>query len=71
MKNTLFIKASEIAEGLGVSKAYAYKILRELNAELQKKGYMVIAGRVNRKYFEEKLFGMSEVAEMEEKSGSL
>ena len=71
MKNTLFIKADEIAKSLGVSKAYAYKILRELNAELEKKGYMVIAGRVNRSFFEEKFFGMSLEKELEDKIGSV
>lgn len=38
MQNSLFIRADEISEELGVSIAYAYKLVRQLNAELSKKG---------------------------------
>ena len=55
MANQNFIHADEIAEELGVSKAYAYKIVQKLNAELKAKGYLTISGRINRKYFMEKL----------------
>ncbi len=43
-----------MAQELGVSKSYAYKIVQKLNAELAKKGYMVISGRVNKQYFMER-----------------
>lgn len=58
MSNQNFIHADEIAEELGVSKAYAYKIVHRLNDELKAKGYVTISGRVSRKYFEEKFYGM-------------
>ena len=58
MKKELFVKAEEIAEELGVSKPYAYKLVRELNEELKKKGFLTIAGRVSRRYFEEKCYGL-------------
>ncbi|MCI6254746.1 HTH domain-containing protein [Eubacterium coprostanoligenes] len=58
MANQNFIHADEIAEELGVSKAYAYKIVHRLNDELKAKGYVTISGRVSRKYFEEKFYGM-------------
>ena len=58
MANQNFIHADEIAEELGVSKAYAYKIVHRLNDELIAKGYVTISGRVSRKYFEEKFYGM-------------
>lgn len=58
MANQNFIHADEIAEKLGVSKAYAYKIVHRLNDELKAKGYVTISGRVSRKYFEEKFYGM-------------
>ena len=32
----------------------------ELNDEMVKKGYIAIRGRVNRKYFEERFYGMSD-----------
>ena len=43
-----FIKADEVAEDLGISKRYAYKIIRRLNEELREKGMITIAGRVDR-----------------------
>jgi len=43
-----FIKADEVAEELGISKPYAYKIIRRLNEELRQKGMITIAGRVDR-----------------------
>ncbi|MDR1564005.1 MAG: LysR family transcriptional regulator [Oscillospiraceae bacterium] len=54
---TVFIKAEEIASELGVSKPYAYKLIQKMNAELKVKGYITISGRVNRQYYEEKLYG--------------
>ena len=45
-----FIKADEVAEELGISKPYAYKIIRRLNEELREKGMITIAGRVDRNY---------------------
>ena len=57
MSNELFIHAEEVAHALGVSKPYAYKLVHELNKELKEKGFLTIAGRVNRQYFEEKLYG--------------
>ena len=42
---------------MGVSESKAYKIIRQLNAELQAAGYLTVAGRVSRKYFEERIYG--------------
>lgn len=50
-----FMKAEEVAEVLGVSKSFAYKVMKKLNAELKAQGYVTIAGRVNKEYFMEKL----------------
>ena len=52
-----FIRADEVADELGVSKPYAYKLIRQLNGELKDKGFITIAGRVNRQYFNERLYG--------------
>ena len=58
MGNKNFIKAEEIARELDVSKAYAYKLLRKLNDELKQSGFITISGRVSRRYFEEKFYGI-------------
>ena len=52
-------KADEVAQILGVSRGYAYKIIRGLNNELKEKGYRVISGKVSTKYFKEKFYGMA------------
>ena len=50
-----FMRVDEVAQELGVSKSYAYKIVQKLNAELKSLGYLTISGRVNRMFFYEKL----------------
>ena len=52
-----FIRADDVAQELNVSKPYAYKLIRRLNEELKAKGFITIAGRVNRQYFYERLYG--------------
>ena len=64
MKNQ-FMRAEEVARELEVSRSYAYRLIRQLNAELREKGYMTIAGRVNRQYFRERLYGISDQKERE------
>ena len=49
-----YLTAEEVAETMGVAVPTAYKIIRRLNKELKDKGYITIAGRVNRNYFIEK-----------------
>lgn len=39
-----------------ISVPYAYKIIKKLNAELDAKGYITITGRVNRSYFNERIY---------------
>lgn len=64
MKNELFVTAGEVAQELGVSisKPFAYKLVRQMNEELEEKGFITIAGRVSRKYYEEKFYGMAQAA---------
>lgn len=48
MENTMkmYVTAEEVAELLGVSRGYAYKIIRGLNDELKAKGFRVISGKI-------------------------
>ena len=39
-----FMRADEVARELNVSKSYAYRLIQRLNAELQKQGFITIAG---------------------------
>ena len=54
------MSAEDVCEKLGISKATAYKLIRRLNEELSTAGYLVISGKIPRKYFETKLFGCKE-----------
>ena len=54
MESTSFMRVEEVAQELGISKSYAYKIVQKLNAELKEKGFMTISGRVNKQYFMER-----------------
>ena len=49
--------AGEVAQLLGVSKAYAYKLKRRLNAELEAEGMLTIPGKVSAAYLESRYFG--------------
>ena len=60
MAANFMITAAEIMEELGVSRAFAYRLMQKMNRELQAKGYTVISGKVSRKYFEEQFYGMAE-----------
>ena len=52
--NAEVVKVQEVAERLNCSTRKAYEIIRQLNNELKSKGYITIAGRVSRSYFEKK-----------------
>ena len=61
MASKLFISAKEVAKELEVSDSYAYRLIRQLNAELEQKGFVVVKGKISRKYFEERVYGMNEM----------
>ena len=56
MENTMkmYITADEVAELLGVSRGYAYKVIRGLNDEFKAKRIRVISGKVTSKYIQDK-----------------
>lgn len=49
--------AGEVTSLLGVSRAYAYKVIRRLNAELEAEGMLTIPGKVSTTYLEARYFG--------------
>ena len=55
MAEKSFMTVEEVATELRVSKSKAYQIVRELNAELQKQGYLTVSGRVNATFFHKKV----------------
>lgn len=51
-----FYTVQDVMKILQVKESKAYKIIRQLNAELEVKGYLVVAGKVSKKYFMEKVY---------------
>ena len=58
-EDKIYVTANEMADLLGVSTGHAYKIIRRMNEELKRKGYLIISGKVPRKYFEKSWFGLT------------
>ena len=56
MEEKKFIRVDEVARELDISESHAYKIMRQLNKELEAKGKIVTAGRVSRRYLEERMY---------------
>ena len=59
MAQNLYYTANEVKEMLGVSRGHAYKIVKQLNDELASKGFIVVVGRVPKKYFAEHFYGLA------------
>lgn len=54
--NSKYCKVEEVMQLLECSQSKAYAIMRKLNKELEAKGCITTAGRVSRKYLEERLY---------------
>lgn len=51
-----FLKAEDVAAAMECSKSVAYAIIRKLNKELEEKGFITIHGKINAKYFSERIY---------------
>ena len=47
--------AKDVSVMMGVGITQAYGLIRKLNAELAAKGYLVVRGKVNKKYLLERI----------------
>ena len=56
-KSNYMMDANDVANELGVSKGYAYKLIRQLNEELQASNFYVVAGKIPRAFWEKKFYG--------------
>ena len=66
MTESLFMKVGEVAQELGVSKSFAYQIMRQLNEELEKTGCITLNGRIDRKFFYDQFYGTQNEPNKEE-----
>jgi Fic family protein len=51
-----FYTADDVAAILGVSKCTAYRKIKRLNTELSAKGYIIVPGKISKRYFCEKAY---------------
>ena len=56
MNQRKMLVAADVAELLIVSKSKAYSIIKQLNQELEAKGFITIPGRIPEKYLYERIF---------------
>ncbi len=49
-----FLHAKEVAEILGISETTAYRRIKELNDELKVQGYIVVPGKISKRYLKKK-----------------
>ena len=64
MENKRFINVQDVVEEFGVSTSYAYKLIRELNAERAADGFVTFKVRVSRQYFDERIYGTTDKKEV-------
>lgn len=57
MDKKIFMTAKDVADLLGISIGHAYKLIRQMNAELKNSGFIVVAGKVPTSYFKKKCYG--------------
>lgn len=51
-----FLYLEDVMKITGFKETKCRNIIKELNSELKKKGYMIFRGRVSEKYFHERCF---------------
>lgn len=54
------LSSAQVAEILGISVSYAYKIIDQLNRELEKAGYLTLRGKVDSLYLNKRFFPSKE-----------
>ena len=59
-----YLSAAEVGEIMNYSTSHSYAFIKQLNAELRAKGYIVRTGQIPRKYFLERV-GLVEEQEAE------
>lgn len=46
-----YLTVDDVAKALKISKSFAYKVIREMNSELEERGFFTVAGRINKQFF--------------------
>lgn len=59
MSENRLVNKEEVQDILRCSQSVAYRVIRDLNEELNKKGYYTISGKVSLRYLNERFFGVT------------
>ena len=54
MRTNYMMTVDDVMEELGVKRSKAYSVLKQLNDELAKEGYVAVRGKIPRPYWETK-----------------
>ena len=52
-----WMRVNDVMQALDCSQAKAYAVMKKLNDELKAQGYITLAGRVSRTFFNERFYG--------------
>ena len=70
MRTNYMMTVDDVMEELGVKRSKAYSILKQLNDELAKEGYVAVRGKIpvtgKQNFMETKFYGCSESSSMKE-----
>lgn len=61
------LSSKQVAEILGISVSHAYKIIEQLNRELEKAGYLTLHGKVDAVYLNKRFFPTAEKIQIEKR----
>lgn len=56
VKRHEFYRVEDVMAMLNVQQTKAYSIIKKLNKELEEQGKIVVAGRVSKRYFDERMY---------------
>ncbi len=62
------LNAQETAEILGVCESKAYAIIRQMNEELARDGYLTVRGRIPVKYFKKRFYFDDKAGDSDERT---
>jgi hypothetical protein len=55
-RGSSFLLVGDVADRCSCSESKAYHIMRQLNKELEAAGKITVAGRLSKRYFEERMY---------------
>lgn len=57
----IYYSAKDISQMLDVSVSKAYELIKKMNNELEKEGYLVLSGKVPIAYFNKRWYGLDNI----------